>query len=180
MKSLRIVLFALVLPAAAACGGSSESKLSPSGEGSAAVLSTVTSSEPDPVKPIAIEDKGPQVEIKADEPVEIPAKFGDALALGKALSAKGEHSRAREVLQAAAKMDKKSAEPHIELARVYIATGERALAIRSANKAVKLAPKSSQAFNTLGRAELARYNYDNAIEAFRQATELNPDNTWAW
>ena len=73
MKSLRIALFALVLPAAAACGGSSESKLSSSGDGSSAVLSTITKSEPDPVQPIAIEDKGPQTEIKSDEPVQIPA-----------------------------------------------------------------------------------------------------------
>lgn len=180
MKSLRVILFALVLPAAA-CGGShdSSSTASSATEDASAVLSTVPKAEPDPIKPIAIEDKGPQSEVKAEAPIEIPAKFSDALALGKALSAKGD-ARAKEVLEAAAKMDKKSAEPHIELARMYIAKGERGLAIKSANKAVKLAPTSSQAYNTLGRAELARYDYDKAIAAFRQATELNPDNTWAW
>ena len=103
-----------------------------------------------------------------------------ALALGKALVTKGEHPRAREVLAHAAKLEKKQADPHIELTRSYIATGERANAIKSANKAVKLAPESSQAYNTLGRAELLRHNYENAVEAFRQATELNEGNVWAW
>src|SRR5690349_18140638 len=115
MKSLRVILFALVLPAAA-CGGSHDSKPSGDGAGSSVSLPTLPKSDPDPVKPIAIEDKGPQTEVKTEEPVVIPAKFSEALALGKALSTKGDHSRAKEVLEAAAKMDKKSAEPHIELA----------------------------------------------------------------
>ena len=58
------------------------------------------------------------------------------------------------MFEAAIKLDKKKAEPHIELARMYIAMNERGLAITSANKAVKLAPLSSQAWNTNGRAEL--------------------------
>ncbi len=145
------------------------------------MLPVYAPTKPDVDAPVAIDDKKvADPVVKPDEPLEIPAKFSEAMALGKALSAKGEHSRAKEVLEAAAKIEKKSAEPHIELARLFIAMGEKGLAIKSANKAVKLAPESSQAFNTLGRAELARFNYDNAIVAFRQATELNADNTWAW
>lgn len=180
MKSLRALLFVLVIPAAAACGGTHDSKASSSGDGSS-VLPRSTATKLEPLAPAAIQDEpvvGPIV--RRDEPLEIPAKFSDAMTLGKALATKGERARAKEVLEAAAKLDKKSAEPHIELARMYIAMGEKGLAIRSANKAVKLAPDSSQAYNTLGRAELARFNYDNAIIAFRQATELNPDNAWAW
>lgn len=144
------------------------------------MLPGVVPTKPDVLAPVAIEDAPVAPLLKTDEPLEIPTKFSEAMALGKALSAKGESSRAKEVLEAAAKIEKKSAEPHIELARLYIAMGEKGLAIKSANKAVKLAPESSQAFNTLGRAELARFNYDNAVVAFRQATELNADNTWAW
>ncbi|MDQ3364070.1 MAG: tetratricopeptide repeat protein [Myxococcota bacterium] len=121
----------------------------------------------------------PTVELEASRRAP-PTKYVDALAMGKQLVAQGEHPRARELFEAAAKLDKQEAEPHIELARSYIVTNDRALAIKSANKAVKLAPASSQAYNTLGRAELLRHGYDDAIVAFRQAAELNADNVWAW
>ena len=84
------------------------------------------------------------------------------------------------MLEAAIKLDKKRAEPHIELARMYITSGDSGLAVDAANKAVKLAPLSSQAWNTKGRAELARFAYDDAIDAFTKAVELDRDNVWAW
>jgi Flp pilus assembly protein TadD len=110
----------------------------------------------------------------------IPTKYSEAMSVGKEVAAKGDHARARVLFEAAAKLDRKAASPHVELARSYISTGERALAIRHASKATKLAPESSQAYNTLGRAELLRHAYDDAAIAFRQATELDPNNVWAW
>jgi len=110
----------------------------------------------------------------------MPSTFDDALTQGKALASKGEHDRAKELLQAAAKLDPKRSEPYIELSRLYISTNDRALAVIAANKAVKLAPLSSQAWNTKGRAELNRFDYDKAIEAFSKACELDRDNVWAW
>ena len=163
MKSqLSCILFALV----AACGDSS----TPS-------ATRVSSLPPAPVTP------APKVETptpKVEEAHPLPTKYSEAMTDGKALAAKGDHARARELFEAAIKLDKKRAEPHIELARLFISTGERGPAVIAANKAVKLAPESSQAWNTLGRAELARFNYDGAITAFRQSTELNADNVWAW
>ncbi|MBA3465410.1 MAG: tetratricopeptide repeat protein [Deltaproteobacteria bacterium] len=179
MKSLHSLLFVLVIPVAACSGSNDASSASSSGEPTSK-LPSMTATKPDAMDPVAVVDKQPDSIIKSDEPLTIPTKFSDAMALGKALVTKGDHSRAKEVLEAASKMDKKSAEPHVELARMYIATNERSLAIRSANKAIKLAPSSSQAYNTLGRAELARFDYDKAIEAFRKATDLNPNNVWAW
>ncbi len=109
-----------------------------------------------------------------------PTKFDDALAQGKDLAAKGDTANAREMFEAAIKLDKRRAEPHIELARMFIAMHERGLAMAAANKAVKLAPDSSLAWNTLGRAELNRFNYDGAETAFEKAVEVNADNVWAW
>jgi len=174
MKSLRAVLFALVVVPVAACGGDRD------------VPAPTTSSLPPIVQrapaPDAVGDPvhpaGPVVAV--EEPLAIPTTYDAALALGKQLAVNGDRSRAQEVLEAAIKLDKKKADPHIELARLFIANGERANAIKSANKAVKLAPDSSQAYNTLGRAELARFNYDNALAAFERATVLNPDNVFAW
>jgi Flp pilus assembly protein TadD len=119
---------------------------------------------------------------KHESPAElvIPTKLDDCLAQGRALVAKGDLANAKLMFEAATKLDKKRAEPHIELAKLYITKGERGLAMASANKAVKLAPLSSQAWNTKGRAELNRFAYDDAIEAFSKAVEINPDNTWAW
>src|SRR5262249_9667890 len=57
-------------------------------------------------------------------PAVAPATYADALAQGKAAEASGDHAQARQLLEAAAKLDRKAAEPHLELARVFIATGE--------------------------------------------------------
>jgi len=166
MKSqLSCILFALV----AACGGGKK------------VDSKVDVDTPVPQQ--VAEDAPKPVETKPVEiakPAPLPTTYAECLEQGKLLVSKGDHVKARELLEAAAKLDRKKSEPYIELARSYIVTNEKANAIKSARKAVKLAPESSQAYNTLGRAELLRHSYDDAIEAFRQATELNPDNVWAW
>ncbi len=173
-SSLKTVLFAMVV-SVSACGD----RVSPS---------PTETSHPAPPKqggasdPVAEVPQVPKAEFGKAPIVEIamPTKYVDIIKLANELVAKGEHPRARELFEAAAKLDKKQAEPHIELARSYITTGDRALAIKAANKAVKLAPESSQAYNTLGRAELLRHGYEDALIAFRQATELNADNAWAW
>ena len=116
-------------------------------------------------------------------PVEKPAaptQFDDALTQGRALVSKGDRDGAIAMFEAAIKLDKKRAEPHVELARIYIDEGQRGLAIAAAKKGTKLAPLSTQAWNTQGRAELAAFNYDNAIEAFSRACELDQNNIWAW
>lgn len=174
MKSqFRCILFAL-LAVPAACGGDR----SPSAASSGTTVPVAVTPPPAVITPEVTPEVKPAPMALA--PGALPTSFAEALAQGKALAAGGDHARARELLEAAVKLDKKSAEPHIELARLYIATGERGLAIAAAGKAVKLAPESSQAYNTLGRAELARFNYDNAIAAFEKAVEINVDNVWAW
>jgi tetratricopeptide (TPR) repeat protein len=110
----------------------------------------------------------------------VPTQFDDALAQGRALAEKGDRDNAKLMFEAAIKLDKKRAEPHIELSRLYIADGQRGLAIAAAKKGTKLAPLSSQAWNTQGRAELTAFNYDDAIEAFSRACELDANNIWAW
>jgi len=184
MKSLKSILFSFAL---AACGGEP--------------ASSITSDQPQPVQPqpqpqpeqpaqpIAQRELPKPVESpkvaalpqKAEpKKAEAPTSFDVALADGRALAAKGEHARAHDLFVAAIKLDRKRAEPHVELARLYIATGDKGAAVIEATKATKLAPVSSQAWNTLGRAQLARYDYDDAIVAFTQAIEINRDNVWAW
>lgn len=109
-----------------------------------------------------------------------PTRFDDAMLQGRAFVDRGNRANATLMFEAAIQLDKKRSEPHLELAKLYIANGERGLAMAAANKAVKLAPLSSQAWNTKGRAELNRFAYDDAIEAFTKAVELNKDNVWAW
>jgi Flp pilus assembly protein TadD len=179
MKSvLRVVLFSLIAVPVAACSGDRDV---PAPTSSIQGSSMSQMPMPSVIKPEApvVEPSTPKP-VAVVEPIAIPTTYAEALELGKQLVVKGDQSRAKEVLEAAIKLDRKQADPHIELARMYITSGERAAAIKSANKAVKLAPGSSQAYNTLGRAELARFDYDKAIEAFQMATELNPDNVWAW
>jgi hypothetical protein len=121
----RSILFALVLPAAA-CGGDHETP------------TVTTQSDPfkwEPVKtdapvatPVAVPEQPKLVEVTAP----LPTKFDEALAKGRELLAKGAYGDAKEMLAAAIKLDKKKAEPHIEMARFYIALGERGKAIASA------------------------------------------------
>jgi tetratricopeptide (TPR) repeat protein len=169
----RSILFALVLPAAAACGGDRDTAVTTQSDPIASEPKPEVVSEPSP----AIGEEQPKVvEVK----VAVPTSYDEALALGRELLAKGQYGDAKEALLAAIKFDKKKAEPHIEMARMYIATRERSKSIASAKQAIKLAPLSSQAWNTKGRAELNAHNYDNAIEAFSEAVELNEDNVFAW
>lgn len=148
---------------------------------------TVSQTIAPPPAPIVVPDAAvAKVESKVVDPgtpdsVDVmPTTFDDTMKQGKALAAKGEHDRAKELFEAAAKLDAKKADPYIELSRMYISTNDKALAVIAGNKAVKLAPLSSQAWNTKGRAELNRFEYDKAIEAFSKAVELDRDNVWAW
>jgi tetratricopeptide (TPR) repeat protein len=169
----RSILFALVLPVAA-CGGDRETATS---KPDPFELQPKTKTEAPVETPSPVAGEQPkQVEVA----LPIPTKYDEALALGRELLAKGSYGDAKEMLQAAIKLDKKKAEPHIEMARLYIATVEKGKAIASAKQAIKLAPLSSQAWNTKGRAELSAHNYDSAIEAFSKSVELNADNVFAW
>jgi len=175
MKSqVSCILFSLVV---AACGGESKT---------AAPTPVAPSPVVEPVKPAAVVEAPkvvpvvPPVVTPAVVEHPVPTKYADAVEQGKQLAGKGDHVAAREMFEAAIKLDAKKAEPHIELARLYITTGDRGPAVIAAKRGVKLAPESSQAWNTLGRAELARFDYDKAIEAFAKSTQINPDNVWAW
>jgi len=175
MKSIKRSVLCALLFSMAACGGDSERGVDPMSfmpklHAVEQPATNVAQSEP------AVTPAKPAVEPS----IIVPTKFDDAFAQGKALAAKGDTANAKLMFEAAAKLDKKRAEPHMELAKIYITSGERGLAMAAANKAVKLAPLSSQAWNTKGRAELNRFAYDDAIEAFSKAVELNQDNAWAW
>ena len=174
MKKLSAFLFVVAM---SACGGGDEVPAPP-----------ITSFVPNlirdgGVEPIQAETPAPapgepKVDIVDVKP--LPTKFDDALAQGREMMTKGDHVSAKEMFDAAIKLDKRRAEPHMELARLYLATGDKGLAVAEANRAVKLAPSSSQAWNTKGRAELNRFGYDAAVEAFNKSVELNQDNVWAW
>jgi len=174
---LSAVLFALCV---SACGGDRE------GSSETPSINDFIRSVPRPemVQPTAQVDVTPaSPSVKVEPVVEthaIPTKFEDALAEGRALASKGDNARAKEMFEAAVKLDKRRGEPHMELARVYIAAGDKPLAVIEAKKATKLAPNSSQAWNTLGRADLNRFAYDEAITDFTKSVELNRDNVWAW
>lgn len=172
----RSILFALVLPVAA-CGGDRET---PSIEISPPDYAVQPKSDAQPVTSTSpIVPDQPKVEV-VEAPVPVPTGYADLIVAGQDLVSKGEFGDAKEMFDAAIKLDTKKAEPHIELARMYIEMKEKGLAVASAKKAVKLAPLSSQAWNTKGRAELAAHKYDEAIEAFTKAIELNDSNVYAW
>lgn len=169
-------LFALVLPLAA-CGGDRD----------------VATVDFDPMHDVVrmpnVDRVGQPIDVSSpfaatptpiDAAKPLPTKYDELLVIGKQLVDQGKHADAKPMFEAASKLERKKAEPHIELARMYIATKQKGPAVAAANKAVKLAPASSQAWNTKGRAELAAHKYDEAASAFTKAVELNPDNVYAW
>jgi tetratricopeptide (TPR) repeat protein len=173
---VRSILFALVIPfsAGAACGGDGDTKtvdfrlsdyvVQPKADVEPVTPSVAVAEHPTPV----------------DASTPMPTKYDELIVAGKDLVTKGKFGDAKEMFEAAIKLEKKKADPHIELARMYITMNEKGLAVASANKAVKLAPTSSQAWNTKGRAELTAHKYEEAITAFTTSVELNDANVFAW
>lgn len=170
MKSIKRSMFCALLFSVAACGSDPTQQIDPM----SLMPKLPVIAQPQPVAAIHEQPK------TVESALAMPTKFDDAIEQGRALASKGENANAKLMFEAAIKLDNKRAEPHVELAKLYISSGERGLAMAAANKAVKLAPLSSQAWNTKGRAELNRFAYDDAIEAFTKATELNENNVWAW
>jgi Flp pilus assembly protein TadD len=173
---VRSILFALVIPfsAGAACGGDRETS---------AVdfrLSDYVVQPKVDVEPVTSSVDVAEHPTPVDVSTPMPTKYDELIVAGKELVAKGTFGDAKEMFEAAAALERKNADPHIELARMYIAMNEKGLAVAAANKAVKLAPASSQAWNTKGRAELAAHKYDEAIAAFTTSVELNDANVFAW
>lgn len=173
---VRSILFALVVPLAA-CGGGDKA---PSVDFQLSDYVTLPNTDAQPkteVQPVS--NIGSDIKI-VDVVKTMPTKFTELMAEGKKLAAAGKYGDAKEMFDAAAKLEKKNAEVHIEMARMYISMNEKGKAIASANKACKLAPASSLAWNTLGRAELNAFKYEEAISSFTKAVELNETNAFAW
>ena len=161
----RSILFALVLPAAA-CGGGHETPKEATRRRRQSVAGEVRDVSDGRVRRGAERDAEASRRRASAEQVR---RCGSRR--GARWSARASYGKAKVLLELAIKLDKKQAEPHIEMARMYIAINEKGLAIASAKKAIKLAPMSSQAWNTKGRAELNAHDYDSAIEAFSKVDE---------
>jgi hypothetical protein len=132
MKSalFRRVLFAVVV--VAGCGDKPQPTKSE--EAAAHVV---------PVQPSVAPAPAPVPVVKSELPQPVPTDFADAMKLGKAAAGKNDVDIARAMFDAASRFDGTSAEPQIELARLFIASGDKKLALASAKKATKLAPESS-------------------------------------
>jgi Tfp pilus assembly protein PilF len=173
---VRSILFALVMPlwSVAACGGDRDSNAVDFRLSDYVVQPKV---DVETVSPSVSVAEQPKL-VEASTPM--PTKYDELLVAGKELVSKGKFGDAKVMFDAAIKLEKKKADPHIELARMYITMNEKGLAVAAANKAVKLAPTSSQAWNTKGRAELLAHKYEEAITAFTKSVEINDTNVFAW
>ena len=114
----RSILFALVVPVAA-CGGDREPQAVTTQLQSIQV-GTEGARAGDHAD-VAVGQLPKVVEVNAP----LPTKYDEALAKGRELIAKGSYGDAKEMLESAIMLDKKKAEPHIEMARLYIATARR-------------------------------------------------------
>lgn len=173
---IRSILFALVIPVAACGQRSNDAKPTVDFQLSDYVVQPKSDVGSVPL----IDEPVVSRPVGVIETVAVPTTFAEHLVAGKDLVSKGKYGDAKLMFEGAIKLDKKNAEPHIELARMYIEMKEKGLAVASANKAIKLAPNSSQAWNTKGRAELNAHKYEEAIEAFTKSVELNETNVFAW
>jgi len=172
------LLFVLVVPAAAACGGNHDSKR----RRREAVPTCFPPSRDEVRRPRAGGDRGEagRSARQADEPLEIPSKFADAMALGKALTAKGDNSRAKEVLERPRRWKEVRRASHRARAQ-YIAMGEKGLAIKEREQGgqarARVEPGVQHARPRRARAVQLRQR-----ESSRSARppSSTPTTTWAW
>src|SRR5580698_4122141 len=114
---MKKILFAVML--ASACGE----------DGTAVDPMSFMPKLPSVEVPVVADVSTPVIVAPTPVVVAMPTQFDDALAQGRALAGKGERDGAKQMLEAAIKLDKKRAEPHVELSRLYIADGQRGLAV---------------------------------------------------
>src|SRR5438445_13774992 len=96
-------VFALAL---SGCGGDKPSHQAPD------ITSFITQDAPITVAPT----RAPvAIAVKVEQPKPLPTKFDDALAQGRELAKKGDRTGAKEMFESAIKLDKKKADPHLEL-----------------------------------------------------------------
>ncbi len=177
-----IPLFAIALPLAAACGGNSSSSVQPDPAPITRSAFGLSDTKPAPIitpAPVVTVEKPVTVE-KVEPALPPPATYAEAMHRAQDLSDKGDHPGAIDALLAAVKLAPKSAAPHVELARLYLADGKIPVARKHALRATKLNPAWSGAWNTLGRVEMADGKLDDARGAFQTAIESNEDNAFAW
>src|SRR5450755_1663498 len=114
MKSIKRSMFCALLFSVAACGSDSTQRVDPMS------LMPKLPVERQQVMPVAANSDQP----KAIEPaIVMPTKFDDAIEQGRALASKSDNANAKLMFEAAIKLDKKRAEPHMELAKLYITSG---------------------------------------------------------
>ncbi len=177
-RTLRAATAGVLCLTAAACSSKSEPKQQPA-HAERTLPSIVNDKPMTSVVPAA----KPATDVAAPAPDPQPAPprtFREMVKDGKAMSARGDHAGAIELLGQAVADEPGSATARIELARAHLAAGDSSSARASAEKAVALAPESSQAWNTLGRVELGQGDRDAAITSFARAADENENNTYAW
>lgn len=112
--------------------------------------------------------------------VEKPLTFAQLMQKAKKQIGDKQTIDAIETYLEAAKLDPKSARPHVEISCQMIRQREAKLARKHAELAVKLEPARSRAWNTLGRVELMEGKLAAAAKAFIEATKRHEKNIYAW
>ena len=98
------------------------------------------------------------------------------VALALAYFERGDHARALERLQHAAKVAPQSAEAHNWLGVVLLDRSDFPRGITALRKAVALDPKYTRAYANLGSALAKSGEVEEAVEVFRKALALEPGN----
>ena len=166
MKSqMQSILFAVLVSACGSDRGVSVDPLSFMPQLPAVQQPAVVAPAPEPVKVAIV------------EPHVIPTKFSEAIAQGRDRREERYRRRARAV-RGCREARQAGADPHIELAKMFITTQTRARD-RGANKAVKLAPLSSARGIRWSRGARA-VGLRGRERGVQEVRELDPDNVWAW
>jgi tetratricopeptide (TPR) repeat protein len=191
---LPVLALAVLIPFAAACGGSDEPRTTSEG-GTTPVVSAssntgteASSTGPAVVTPISYEaaesafgaGRYPEAtELFTAYTVSKPENPWGYYMLGLSAWKAGEHEKASGAFDKALELDPDHRKSLFNSSRVLLETGQAEEALERIEKALSLEPLSNEGLRLLGRARYELGNVDEAIKAYQRALTIDERDVWS-
>jgi Flp pilus assembly protein TadD len=111
--------------------------------------------------------------LAASEPLRMKTSAQANLSLGRAFADNGRYVEARRLFIAAAQLDVKSAEPHVQLSRLYRKQSQWTAALKAADQAISVEADYSEGYYERACALARLRRFKEAIDAITKSVELD-------
>jgi predicted Zn-dependent protease len=188
-----LLTLAALIPFAAGCGGSEESRTTSTSVGATPTVSassptSVGSEAPDVVRPVSYEAAESAFgEGRYPEATELftaytgthPENPWGHYMLGMSAWRTGDHEQAVKAFDQALQLDPDHRKSLFNSSRVLLETGRPKEALERIEKALALEPMSNEGLRLLGRARYELANVDEAIQAYQRALSMDERDVWS-